>query len=137
MEFITVEQFREQPKEVQRVFLDWWKPSIGDIFQFETVVFDNNDSTIGVIGSKRQIKIAEDGKGKYRMPLFTEGQLRKFIEDKTGTKIETSLTIYKQYALWLVKVKGENYESFDTRKENLLQAYWKVSCMIAKEEVDG
>lgn len=135
MEFITVEQFREQPKEVQKVFLDWWKPSIGDIFQFETVVFDNNDSTIGVIGSKRQIKITEDGKGKYRMPLFTEGQLREFIEDKLNIKAQFSIHFL---TLDYVMITDDSDKVWiHTGTDDLLQAYWKVACMIAKEEVDG
>lgn len=135
MEFITVEQFKEQPKEVQKVFLDWWKPSVGDIFQFETVVFDNNDSTIGVIGSKRQIKIAEDGKGKYRMPLFTEGQLRKFIEDKLNIKAQFSIHFL---TLDYVMITDDSDKMWiHTGTDDLLQAYWKVACMIAKEEVDG
>ena len=135
MEFITVEQFREQPKEVQKVFLDWWKPSIGDIFQFETVVFDNNDSTIGVIGNKRQIKIAEDGKGKYRMPLFTEGQLREFIEDKLNIKAQFSIHFL---TLDYVMITDDSDKVWiHTGTDDLIQAYWKVSCMIAKEEVDG
>ena len=136
MEFITVEQFKEQPKEVQKVFLDWWKPSIGDIFQFETVVFDNNDSTIGVIGSKRQIKIAEDGKGKYRMPLFTEGQLRKFIEDKTGNKVDCEF-YDRGYDINICEDNGLIIKIYEDIDKDLLQAYWKVACMIAKEEVDG
>lgn len=136
MEFITVEQFKEQPKEVQKVFLDWWEPSVGDIFQFETVVFNNDDSTIGVIGSKRQIKIVEDGKGEYRMPLFTEGQTRRFIEDKTNTDTILGLSDCKEYIVALIKNDDDLYKTIDTKETNLLQAYWKVACMIAKEAVD-
>jgi hypothetical protein len=137
MEFITVEQFKEQPVGVQEVFLDWWKPSIGDIFQFETVVFNNDDSIIGVIGSKRQTKIIEDGKGKYRIPLFTEGQLRKFIEDKTNGKVES----YYAWDYYTIAIRntgcGGDDQQCDTEETNLLQAYWKVACMIAKEGLNG
>lgn len=38
MEFITVDQFEEQSKEVQKVFLDWWKPSVGDIFGSDILI---------------------------------------------------------------------------------------------------
>ena len=135
MEFIAVEQFQEQPEEVQKVFLDWWKSNISEV------------DLIGYIGKSkayeecfpslvRNINIKCFEIGIEIIPLFTEGQIRRFIEDKTNTKIETSLTVYKQYALWLVKVKGEDYRTFDTREEDLLQAYWKVACMIVKEEVD-
>lgn len=133
MEFITVEQFKEQPKEVQKVFLDWWKPSIGDIFQFETVAFNNDDSIIGVIGSKRHTKIIEDGKGKYRLPLFTEGQLRKFIEDKTGHKVDCCFYCEK-YDINTCEDDGLYIKKYKDIDDDLLQAYWKVACMVAKEE---
>lgn len=133
MEFITVEQFKEQPKEVQKVFLDWWKPSVGDIFIFNTDEYDNSDSNIGVLGSIKQINITRRSKGKYRIPLFTEGQLRKFIEDKTGGKVDASFngetyTVYSNEDFGLII---KMYEDIDS---DLLQAYWKVACMVAKEE---
>lgn len=132
MEFITVEQFKEQPVEVQKMFLDWWKPRIGDIFIFNTDEYDNSDSNIGVLGSIKQINITRRSKGKYRIPLFTEGQLRKFIEDKTGGKVDASFngetyTVYSNEDFGLII---KMYEDIDS---DLLQAYWKVACMIAKE----
>lgn len=130
MEFITVEQFQEQPEEVQKVFLDWWQPEIGDIFQFATVDFDNDDSTIGVISGKKQIKIAEWGKGEYRIPLFTEGQLRKFIENMRGKIVEINL-FCGGYSIVTAYRKCE----FGNLGKDLLQAYWKVACKIANEEI--
>ncbi|WP_195966773.1 hypothetical protein [Clostridium sp. 1001283B150210_160208_E6] len=132
MEFITVEQFQEQPVEVQKVFLDWWQPNKGDIY---CNLYNNQQDNVLVINNCQLevFKTFKDDIKLYGIPLLTEGQLRKFIEDKTKTKIETSLTVYNQYALWLVKVKGQDYETFDTREEDLLQAYWKVACMIAND----
>lgn len=144
MEFITVEQFKEQPKEVQKVFLDWWKPSVGDIFIFNTDEYDNSDSNIGVLGSIKQINITRRSKGKYRIPLFTEGQLRKFIEDKSNGivkliqwHIEDSQISKRGYAIDILR-KNEYHVTYHYKDlgEDLLQAYWKVACMIAKEEVD-
>lgn len=137
MEFITVEQFQEQPKEIQQVFLDWWKPSIGDIYCNEFLINFKGDKIqkLEVVRNTTEINYIKDV-SEFLCVLLTEGQLRKFIEDKTKTKIETSLTVYNQYALWLVKVKGQDYETFDTREEDLLQAYWKVACMIAEELVN-
>lgn len=136
MEFITVEQFKEQPIEVQKVFLDWWKPSAGDIFIFTTDEYDNSDCNMGVLASEKQIGITNTSKGEYRTPLFTEGQLRRFIENKTGFKVDCcfyvdkyDVNICEDFGLYIKK-----YEDIDT---DLLEAYWKVACMIAKEEVDG
>lgn len=132
MEFITVEQFQEQSKEIQQVFLDWWQPSKGDIYC--NLYNNQQDNVLAINDCQLDIfKSFKDDIKLYGIPLLTEGQLHKFIEDKTKTKIETSLTVYNQYALWLVKVKGQDYETFDTREEDLLQAYWKVACMIAND----
>lgn len=32
MRYITAEQFKGQPEEVQKVFLDWWEPELYDLF---------------------------------------------------------------------------------------------------------
>lgn len=137
MEFITVEQFKEQPKEVQKVFLDWWKPSVGDIFIFNTDEYDNSDSNIGVLGSIKQINITRRSKGKYIIPLFTEGQLRRFIEDKTNGKVES----YYAWDYYTIAIRntgcGGDDPQCDTEETNLLQAYWKLACMVAKEGLNG
>lgn len=137
MEFITVEQFKEQPKEVQEVFLDWWKPRIGDIFIFNTDEYDNSDSNIGVLGSIKQINITRRSKGKYRIPLFTEGQLRKFIEDKTGCRIETVIGIMGYCFVFRLKDSRWEKDRLSIVTDDLLQAYWKVACMVAKEGLNG
>lgn len=137
MEFITVEQFKEQPVEVQKMFLDWWKPRIGDIFIFNTDEYDNSDSNIGVLGSIKQINITRRSKGKYRIPLFTEGQLRKFIEDKTNIDTILGISDCKEYVIALIKNDDELYEMIDTKETNSLQAYWKLACMVAKEGLNG
>lgn len=122
MEFIAVEQFQEQPKE--KVFLDWWKPSVGDIFGSDILIGR------GVITSDRFDK-------EGYIPLFTEGQLRRFIEDKTNTDTILGISDCKEYVIALIKNDDELYEMIDTKETNLLQAYWKVACMVAKEEVNN
>lgn len=143
MEFITLEQFKEQSKEVQEVFSDWWEPSIGDIFIFNADEYDNSDSNIGVLGGIKQINITRRSKGEYRTPLFTEGQLRKFIEEKVNGivkviqwHIEDSKVSKRGYAIDILR-KNEYHVTYHYKDlgQDLLQAYWKVACMIAKEEV--
>jgi len=144
MEFITVEQFKEQPKEVQKVFLDWWEPSVGDIFIFITDEYDNSDCNIGVLSSEKQIEITNTSKGEYRIPLFTEGQLRKFIEDKVKCKVMVEYTSCENIVIKICtqdEVTGalryNRKSTFSNNKFDLINSYWKVACMIAKEEVDG
>lgn len=105
MEFITAEQFLKQDKKVQEVFIDWWKPSMGDLYAW---CYSGD-----------------------RIPLLTEGQLRKFIESKTGAKyielehyLKTGYDIYTENML------------FEDLGNDLLQAYWKVAVQIAKKSID-
>lgn len=130
MEFITVEQFKEQSKEVQKVFLDWWKSNISEV------------DLIGYIGKSkayeecfpslvRNINIKCFEIGIEIIPLFTEGQLRKFIEDKLNIKVQSMFDLFSsEYAL-LINAKGNMLVRTGT--DDLLQAYWKVACMVTKE----
>lgn len=145
MEFITVEQFKEQPKEAQKVFLDWWKPSNGDIY---LDIYKNNN----VIECCHHIKFMNNEDVEHMkadndaIPLFTEGQLRKFIEDKDGClldiKVENLHDNYNDYTVigWEIK-ELEHGKEFGRvlfedciKAEGLLQLYWKVACSVAKEE---
>lgn len=144
MEFITVEQFREQPIEVQKVFLGWWKANLSDV------------DLIGYIGKSkayeecfpslvRNINIKCFEIGIEIIPLFTEGQLRKFIEDEANGIVKLiqwhivdSEISKRGYAIDILR-KNEYHVIYHYQDlgEDLLQAYWKVACMIAKEEVNG
>ncbi len=134
MEFITVEQFQEQPKEVQKVFIDWWKPNNGDLFTTidEYSEFEESD----LLCIQDYDEASETWSSRYSwgysqeesIPLFTEGQLRKFIEDKKGKIVEINLFC----GGYSVVTAYRKCEIYDLGKD-LLQAYWKVACMIARE----
>lgn len=130
MEFITVEQFKEQPVEVQKVFLDWWETNLSEV------------DLIGYIGKSeaykecfpslvRNVAVKCFEMGIEIIPLFTEGQLRKFIEDKLNIKVQSMFDLFSsEYAL-LINAKGNMLVRTGT--DDLLQAYWKVACMVTKE----
>lgn len=126
MEFITIEQFQEQPKEVQKVFLDWWQPSVGDIFMD---LAPNSKKKLLVIEDKGDCVDVKLIKSEV-IPLLTEGQLRKFIEDKKGKIVEINL-FCGGYSVVTAYRKCE----FNNLGKDLLQAYWKVACKIASEEI--
>lgn len=141
MEFITVEQFKEQPKEVQEVFLDWYNFDKYDLFYLKWEGAEKKWGATEEIVSgatlNRHLKHLKRANSNIinTIPLFTEGQLRKFIEDKTGGKVDASFngetyTVYSNEDFGLII---KMYEDID---DDLLQAYWKVACMVAKEEVD-
>ena len=128
MEYISAEEFLKQPKEVQKVFIDWWESNVskGDLFS------PICPKGIGVLnGTEQRI----DG----LIPLFTEGQIRKLIEDKTEGIVKVvqwdpiqdnnrcGYTIYI-----LAKDRYGVLCEFEYKKlgTDLIQAYWKVACEI-------
>lgn len=150
MEFITVEQFKEQSIEVQKVFLDWWNPSIGDIYCNEHLVNFEGDKIqrLEVITNTTDINhIKQDS--RLLCALLTEGQLRKFTEDKAGCLLDIIIeNLNNDYYLYTVigwKIKEFEYGKEFGRilfedcieAEDLLLAYWKVACSVAKEELNG
>lgn len=113
MKHISKEEFLNQDEKVQREFKDY--------FECETMLFYSNNQLI--YGEFNDILI--------NTPAVTEGQLRKFIEDKTRYKVEAPW--HGCYDIYLVdQLTGQevikDYFNLDT---DLLQAYWKVACEIA------
>ena len=137
MEFITVEQFQEQPVEIQKVFLDWWKPNKGDLY---CNLYNNQENNILVINECQLeiFKTFKDDIKLYGIPILTENQLRRFIEEKTGCKTDTTFFLYDGYTIEISKIYEEegyciSQKAFEYLGEDLLQAYWEVACEIAKE----
>lgn len=115
MEYISAEEFLKQSDKVQREFKEY--------FDCETMLFYSNDQLI--YGEFNDILI--------NTPAVTEGQLRKFIEDKTGYKVEVYIDCDGEYTIMLCR---DTYLKYKTIETDLLQAYWKVACEIASSEVN-
>lgn len=133
MEYISAEEFLKQPKEVREVFLDWWKPSVGDLIVYKNIfkcVDEVQGSTIKALRDNSYILKSEC------IHLFTEGQLRHFIEDKTTDKLITHYRYGERKILLYDESIDEYSKIFNNTAENLLQAYWKVALEIAKGEVE-
>lgn len=134
MEYISAEEFLKQPKEIQKLFIEWWQCEIGDLFAFDSD--DDRDLNIlQVVGSENQKAMTKANKGGSRIPLFVEGQLRQFIEDKTGCKldIEYFSTDSILFRFRIGRKERKSHMFYDTK--SLIQAYWKVALEIAKEKV--
>lgn len=140
MDYITSEQFLQQPEKVQKAFMDWWKPERLDLVAWDVKGFKRiyvvnkyheNSKSILPLGSP---DIWNDM--SQCIPLFTESQLRKFIEDKTGGIDE--IIHYRgvnEYSIKVANYKDDEYDNviFEDLKGDLLQAYWKAACKIAGE----
>lgn len=133
MEFINPEEFKNQPKEIQEVFMEWWKPSMGDLFCDIDAFFMEH---MGCLLETDKIEIINDDKKHgYYIPLFTEGQLRKFIENKMCGRIETIDYLSDGYDFYYYDEYNNQYCIGEELGDDLLQAYWKVALEIAKESV--
>ena len=130
MEFILAEDFLKQDEKVQVVFLNWWKPSSGDLFQyrklFNVVDYCSGTTIQPFYNSYAVFK-------KDCIPLFTEGQLRKFIEDKTAMGT-VNVDYFEGYR---IKINSSINQSkyYEDLGNDLLQAYWNVAVEIAKEQI--
>lgn len=151
MKYIKAEEFLQQPKEIQKVFLDWWQPEEFDIYvnkELEKHRVTQTDLEDDVCNYYLSVE---------SVPLLTEGQLREFIEDKTSELAKTQCKMKIEY-----KTKDEIEESksnsnlplqsqegyfiqitstefmggimeFHDLGTDLLKAYWQVACKIAYE----
>jgi len=134
MEYISSEEFLKQPKEIQKVFLDWWKPQENDLFQCSKF---GRDIVLSYDESRRDNEILSNcggccyGKNEV-IPLFTEGQIRQFVED-AGYFITLNSTS-NTYNLFDLKA-GTHKKSFEYREKTILETYWKVALEIEKEKV--
>ena len=119
MEYISREEFLKQSDKVQREFKEY--------FDGESMLFWNNECL--VYWGFEDILI--------NTPAITEGQLRKFIEDKTDRRVE--LLIDEEINQYMISATNDCLENdfilFDELGISVLQAYWKVACEIAKEEL--
>ncbi|WP_252254490.1 C15orf41 family protein [Clostridium sp. ZBS12] len=128
MEYISAEEFLKQSMNIQQEIWNWWKPSKGDLFENDLI------GGFGVITGEKKLK-------NGLIPLLTEGQLRQFIEDKTGCFINT-VPFKINTRVDLVNVNKDADGFFERElyhlheNHDLLQAYWKVAIEIAKGEAD-
>lgn len=146
MKFIEAEQFLEQPKEVQEVFIKWWKENLEDFDLWFQDFGDSKNSflngiykgCLGISIEQKEITRKEDC---MRKPLLTEGQLREFIEYKTKgivKCVQWNPNKYNEQGYTIYILEKNEYKvllEFEYNKlgTDLLQAYWKVACEIARE----
>lgn len=136
MRFIRKSTFNLLPESVQYVFLNWWKPTDGDLFWWNQDRFIDCCDDSGFMGNEdiNNLKEYDD-----ITPLFTEGQLRKFIEDKTGGKVEFYPDVYNGERFYTIMIRasgcGGDDPEFEVDADDVLQAYWKLAVLLAESEV--
>jgi len=158
MEYIKAETFLEQPEKVRKILKDWWKANIRQYDLFYRKLNDKRQKYI-VIKVKKYEIVTIDLRHKYPsyeykspsasidswnvqfidniVPLFTEGQLRKFIEGKLNGKVDCMYLNYddKGFRGYRIEICSEELKTINEYWDlghDLLEAYWQVACEIAK-----
>ena len=112
MKFISAEEFLKQDEDVQRVFTDY--------FDHKEILFEDGSIYFGLFDCP------------YNTPLLTEGDLREFIEGKTGCKVVLLNNLALTIEIWITNKYGN--KRISTGKHDVLQAYWKIAIEIAKNQ---
>lgn len=166
MNYISAAEFLKQPEKVRKSLIEWWQPKFGDLATFEGIDYhysnytreddycfvtryskeDEKDSYEDIYGIDIQNmfnvrEVYHSFKSKFDViPLFTEGQLRNFIEEKTGCKVEVvyvskDLVENEQsyYRIDRSCFKDGKVNCWKAETDDLLQAYWQVACKISAE----
>ena len=124
MEFISEEEFLKQPKEVQNVINNSIKLNIGDRIyhklskKYYIYLGEYNEAFWNVfdLEDKCTSVICKD----YFCRCLCEGQLRKFIEDKTGGKVEFYPDVYSGRCYYTIIIRETGVEEM-TLLLNLMQ----------------
>lgn len=141
MEFIKLEQFKSLDENIQKVFLNWWKPKRYDLYidsadlsQVECLDYIKEDEEGILYNSMRDnMSFLED-----MIPLFSEGMLRRFIEEKAKGVIDLE-SYYNskglnKYEIRIFKFDGiTTYKKVTIKNTDLLQGYWELALEIIKE----
>lgn len=133
MDYIIASKFLKQPEKVKKVFRNWWKPQMYDLFFRD---FGNNPNKYlngvykGCIRDNETLNSAT--KDKTFLPLLIETQLRKFIGEHYKY-IETNNFKDKKQIVLVYKDLSQTKPSIECISNDLLNAYWKVACQIAED----
>ena len=123
MEFINSEEFLKLSKNIQKLLTEWW---LENVSSYSLVAYKNSPNYVTFYGD------IESGENVEIIPLFTEGELRQIIEKITEDKI-----LFDEYEEWYVykNCAAYKYVGNENLGDDLLHAYWKVICKIAKNVV--
>jgi hypothetical protein len=155
MEYISAEEFLKQPKEVQQVFADWMRNKYvkGDMIfvnhgQYEEeIIFnkfidENGHGGFYCIAENNNNPIWVSEYVSWIRPLFTEGQLRQFIEDKT--KLPCGLIprwknekIEYQSESFILCEKYLKTKHISSLYEKPIFAFWELALKTASTEVSN
>lgn len=148
MEFISAENFLEQPEKVQDAFKVWLEDNL-NVHDWVKLIEEDAVLWVDSVMDTRKDNV-DVGRVFYLgrcvcwssihepniVPLLTETQLRKFIKDKGYRYIGINNFLECVEAKWNIKI-FKNMMQFEPDMEfcckTPLECYWKAACQIAQE----
>lgn len=124
MNYIGAEEFLKQSGKVQKVLIDWWNINKND---FDVIVGTTNKGSKCNENRYTNVYTRYGTRFDDIIPLMSEAQLRKFIEEKKGKLIKIEWFSGNGYRLIFQSC------SMQTNEHNLLQGYWQMVCKISEE----
>jgi hypothetical protein len=148
MEYIWANEFEREPIEVQEELKVWFLDNIKGFELFAKPLSKEDghsyENLIYVYGENKELTFLSLMHGNYVtkgiynlnkfVPMFTEGQLRKFIEDKTNCNlgILPNSTFNELYLANKDNLRRTVKEFIGSK--DILRAIWELACEIIKEE---
>ncbi|WP_291566811.1 MULTISPECIES: hypothetical protein [unclassified Clostridium] len=134
--YISKEMFLEQSEKVQDELLNWWKPTIGDLYCCTNngvlkVIDCDTFSEYEIQGSLKETIHCYNSIYDRIIPLCQMHQLVYFIENKTTCRVD--MTYYDEigYDIFLLK-HGEIAYHYEDLGQDMLMALWQVACKVAE-----
>jgi len=142
MEFIKAEEFLGQPTEVQKVLLEWWKCDFGDLY-VDNREYERDKYYCDINCVNMNLEGDIEGDWEYfktiSTPILTEGQLRKFIEDKSkcnNIEISGDIETGQYYADFYEEIySGIEIDTIENLGTDKFKAYWTLALIFVKEEI--
>lgn len=132
MEYISAEEFKKQTKEIQQDLVNWWKANESETDLVCLFLHDGNEIRLNSV----KIQKCNLNPISEIIPLLTEGQLRKFIQDNAQCKLNLVQSLSLPVEIWLFNKERNIKRISSIDKFDVLQAYWKSALEIAKEKVE-
>jgi len=143
MNYISAKEFSSKPENVKKALIDLWKISEYDLVERVDYAPDTNTcshesyrSENKSVGCLRRFKTKCIINNSSYVPLFTEGQLRDFIEEKTNGTVNVEACFdaedNKFYRVG-VMLKANCWTKYEAKSKTLIEAYWNLICDIVSE----
>jgi len=142
MQFISDKEFKEAEKIVQEELEDAWEFNVGDLYMLKSDLETNpehaNIYAVSLIQKELLEKDFPHLKKEKMFHLWTEGELRTYIEKKTGNSVDLDYFAnnikYSNdgYKIRRFNIENEKTKCYPNLGHSAIHAYWQVTQKVAR-----